>query len=63
MRDSGQAIAPEIAEALLRAPVPSASGLGIGLYHAARQAEESGYALCLAENRPGAVSFTLAPRN
>ena len=63
VRDSGQAIAPEIAEALLRAPVPSASGLGIGLYHAARQAEESGYALCLAENRPGAVSFTLAPRN
>ncbi|MBP5998063.1 MAG: hypothetical protein KA535_08935 [Azonexus sp.] len=63
VRDSGQAIAPEIAESLFRAPVASEYGLGIGLYHAARQAEETGYVLSLAENRPGAVNFTLAPRN
>ena len=63
VRDSGQAISPPIAESLFQAPVPSEHGLGIGLYHAAKQAEESGYALSLAENLPGAVSFTLTPRN
>jgi hypothetical protein len=36
--------------------------MGIGLYHAAKQAEESGYALKLTENRAGEVTFTLAPR-
>lgn len=63
VRDSGKAIAPAIAESLFRAPVPSEYGLGIGLYHAARQAGETGYALSLSENVTGAVAFTLAPRN
>ena len=61
MRDSGEAIAPAIAESLLRAPVQSEFGMGIGLYHAAKQAAESGYTLKLAENRTGSVAFTLAP--
>jgi C4-dicarboxylate-specific signal transduction histidine kinase len=61
--DNGQAIAPAVANRLLKDPVQSAYGLGIGLYHAARQAEEAGYVLDLAENRPGAVRFTLAPRS
>ena len=61
VRDSGEAIAPAIAESLLRAPVQSEFGMGIGLYHAAKQAAESGYALKLAENRTGSVAFTLAP--
>jgi hypothetical protein len=42
--------------------VPSEDGLGIGLYHAARQAEELDYRLALEEDRPGHVSFILAPR-
>ena len=50
---------PEIAGGLLRAPVRSAEGLGIGLYQAARHAEKSGYSLTLAENRDGAVCFSL----
>ena len=57
--DSGAAIAPEVAGALFRAPVRSVTGLGIGLYQAARRAETSGYALTLAENRDGEVCFTL----
>ena len=57
--DSGAAIAPDVASALFRAPVRSESGLGIGLYQAARRAESSGYALSLAENRDGEVCFTL----
>lgn len=59
VHDSGPAVPPEIAGQLLRAPVPSSSGLGIGLYQAARLAEKNGYALALTENRDGAVCFTL----
>lgn len=57
--DSGEPLPEAVAAALFNAPVASESGLGIGLYHAARQAEELGYALSLAENRAGAVCFEL----
>jgi signal transduction histidine kinase len=60
--DTGHAVPPELAASLLRAPVRSASGLGIGLYQAARQAEASGYALELSENRDGQVCFALSAR-
>jgi signal transduction histidine kinase len=58
--DSGAPVAPEVAALLLRAPVSSRSGLGIGLYQAARQAEESGYRLELQSNREGEVCFVLS---
>jgi hypothetical protein len=51
----------DIAGSLLRAPVRSSTGLGIGLYQAARLAEKSGYALTLTENRDGSVCFSLMP--
>jgi sensor histidine kinase regulating citrate/malate metabolism len=57
--DTGSAVSDEVLGDLLRAPVPSASGLGIGLYHAARQAEICGYELRLASNAPGRVCFEL----
>lgn len=57
--DSGAPLPEVIASALFSAPVASASGLGIGLYHAARQAEELGFQLRLAENRMGEVRFEL----
>lgn len=57
--DSGAAVPAEIAAELLRAPVSSRSGLGIGLYQAARQAEASGYRLELETNRDGEVCFAL----
>jgi signal transduction histidine kinase len=60
VHDSGRAVPPEIASQLLRVPVRSSGGLGIGLYQAARHAETSGYALALTENRDGAVCFALA---
>jgi hypothetical protein len=44
---------------LLRGPVDSPGGLGIGLYQAARQAEVAGYALILEANRDGEVTFVL----
>ena len=58
--DSGGAMAPEVANVIFRAPVRSSAGLGIGLFQAARHAETSGYALMLADNRDGAVCFTLS---
>lgn len=60
--DNGEAITAGLASRLFRAPVESADGLGIGLYHAARQAEACGYRLTLADNRDGAVRFRLEAR-
>ena len=57
--DSGAPVPPELAATLLRAPVSSRNGLGIGLYQAARLAESSGYRLDLESNRQGAVCFAL----
>jgi signal transduction histidine kinase len=58
--DSGHTIPEETARELLRGPVPSASGLGIGLYQVARLAESSGYALTIEHNAEGKVSFVLS---
>jgi len=60
--DAGPAIPSEVAAQLLRGPVSSRGGLGIGLYQAARQAEELGYRLRLETNRDGAVCFVLEGR-
>lgn len=57
--DTGHAMPLAIAEQLFKKHVSSENGLGIGLYHAARQAREAGYLLSLAENRDGAVRFSL----
>jgi signal transduction histidine kinase len=60
VEDSGKAVPPELAKGLLREPVASRGGLGIGLYQAARQAEAAGYALALETNREGCVCFLLS---
>lgn len=57
--DDGNPISERVAGALFGAPVASASGLGVGLFHAAQLASRLGYRLGLAENRPGAVTFAL----
>lgn len=57
--DSGRAISPELATRLLRGPVDSAKGFGIGLYQTARQAEAAGYRLELANNEDGEVCLRL----
>lgn len=55
--DDGVAIPESLARDVLRRPVPSANGLGIGLYQAARQARVVGCTLELKENRDGSVRF------
>jgi signal transduction histidine kinase len=59
LQDSGAAVPAEVAKHLLRGPVASQGGLGIGLYQAARQAEAAGYALTLETNHDGNVCFGL----
>jgi signal transduction histidine kinase len=58
--DDGSLIPLDRVSSLLRVPIASEDGLGIGLYHAAHQAEASGYSLLLTENCPGKVCFSLA---
>ena len=58
--DSGDPIPEVICVNLLRSVVVSENGLGIGLYQAARWAEQLGYRLTLASNQAGAVCFELS---
>jgi signal transduction histidine kinase len=58
--DTGHAVPKAVADHLLGAPVPSQSGLGIGLFQAAKQAAPLGYTLELTSNAEGKVCFTLA---
>lgn len=58
--DTGAPVPAEIAPGLMRAPVSSRGGLGIGLYQAARQAGAAGYRLALESNRDGNVCFALS---
>jgi hypothetical protein len=57
--DNGAAVPAAMLRELLRAPVPSDSGLGIGLFQAAEQAISQGYTLALSANRDGTVCFAL----
>ncbi len=57
VRDSGSAVPATVTGHLFHEPIERARGLGIGLYHAARQAERSGYRVVLASNEDGAVCF------
>jgi signal transduction histidine kinase len=57
--DSGAPVAQEVLRGLMRGPVPSETGFGIGLYQTSRLAEISGFSLQLRENDPGRVCFSL----
>ena len=57
--DTGSPVPARVSASLFREPVDSRTGLGIGLYQAARQAESLGYHLTLARNEPGRVCFEL----
>ena len=60
VQDSGLAVPAPVQRLLMRAPVTSITGLGIGLLQAARHAESIGFRLELSSNRDGAVCFTLS---
>ena len=58
--DNGRAVSTEVVQRLFREPIERANGLGIGLYHVARQARAAGFRLELAANRDGEVCFRLS---
>ena len=60
--DTGMPMNAETANKLFDAPVASNTGLGIGLYQAARQSEQLGYQLHITYNEEGRVCFELRPR-
>jgi signal transduction histidine kinase len=57
--DNGDEISADMARNLLHTIVKSEDGLGIGLFQAARWAEQSGYQLVLQQNLKGRVCFQL----
>jgi hypothetical protein len=58
--DNGEPVPAAIVRSLFRSPVPSESGLGVGLYQAAAFAAKSGYQLELTDNSEGRVCFELS---
>lgn len=62
--DTGEAVPMEVAENLFKKHISSSeNGMGVGLYHAAIDAEQAGYTLSLANNQDKAVCFRLALNN
>jgi hypothetical protein len=57
--DDGDAVPESTAMQLFTGPVPSRSGLGVGLAQSARFASQLGYELTMAANEPGRVCFML----
>jgi len=57
--DDGKPVPAGLSGRLFNAPVPSNSGLGVGMYQIARFAREQGYEVTLAENQAGRVCFAL----
>lgn len=57
--DTGAAIPTDLAGRLFKSHINSKNGLGVGLYHAAQQANQAGLQLSLIENREGEVRFRL----
>ena len=57
--DSGKAMPAHVANDLFKKHISSQNGLGVGLYHAAQDAKQAGYALDLATNINGEVRFSV----
>jgi signal transduction histidine kinase len=58
--DTGKAINADVVQDLFKKHISSQNGMGVGLYHAAHDAKQAGYALSLANNETEAVCFRLA---
>lgn len=58
--DSGKKIPDDIAAQILKEPLQSENGLGIGLFQATKQAESMGYIFILKTNLDGNVCFELS---
>lgn len=59
--DNGTPIKEETSQSLLSKPVPSNTGMGVGLYQAAQLARQHGYRLELCDNTRGKIKFSITP--
>ena len=57
--DTGKTIPTNIAQDLFKRHISSSNGLGVGLFHSFKQAEQAGYTLALVDNREGQVRFRI----
>jgi len=62
VEDDGEPVPAEIVDELFENPIPSRSGLGIGLYQSRTQADALGWTLEMDSNRSGQVRFALHGR-
>jgi len=60
VEDTGSVVPSHVVERLLKEPVPSASGFGLGLLHSARLAAQRDSMLLLTVNKVGCVRFELS---
>jgi signal transduction histidine kinase len=60
VHDTGSAIPEATARLLFMEPVERAGGLGIGLYHVARLAQQAGLRICVDRNTDGDVRVSLS---
>lgn len=60
--DTGSAIPARITKQLFKTHIDSENGFGVGLYHAAQQANQAGLQLSLVANHNGEVRFRLESR-
>ncbi len=58
--DDGAPVPAALAADIFHGPVPSETGMGIGLFQASRLLEQSGFGISLASNQTGRVCFRLA---
>lgn len=59
VKDNGSAIRKDVARRLFNQHINSSNGLGVGLFHAAQDAEQAGYHLQLSHNLRGDVCFSV----
>jgi signal transduction histidine kinase len=59
VQDNGSSIPATISKKLFQQHISASNGLGVGLYHAAQDAEQAGYRLSLASNKKGQVRFDI----
>lgn len=57
--DNGTSITATISKKLFQQHISASNGLGVGLYHAAQDAEQAGYRLSLGSNKKGQVRFDI----
>ena len=63
VEDTGAPIEQDVADRLFTSTIPSAQGLGVGLYQSAQLAKRNGYKLHISSNEKNCVAISLTPNS